>query len=87
MFFGNLNGFEHTFTDCNTRHHDDKFLREKLYKYLSVAEEYLRDILYKNIEYTGSNILMYKRDYSFKHLLFRDEYKYSFYFLSQILLR
>ncbi|KFZ26196.1 MAG: Abi-like protein [Candidatus Izimaplasma bacterium HR2] len=65
----------------------DKFLREKLYKYLSVVEEHLRKKLYKNIEYTGNNLLMYKDDYRYKEFtIIKDsQYGYNFFKKSKLL--
>lgn len=65
----------------------DKFLREKLYKYLSVVEEYLREKLYKNIEYNGKSLLMYKDDYSYEEftLIEETQYGYNFFKKSKLL--
>lgn len=65
----------------------DKFLREKLYKYLSVIEEHLREKLYKKIEYNGDKLLMYKDDYKYtEFILIEDsQYGYNFFKKSKLL--
>ncbi|MEC9484611.1 MAG: hypothetical protein UMR38_01890 [Candidatus Izemoplasma sp.] len=65
----------------------DKYLREKLYMYLSVTEEFLRNELYKNLEYKGSKLIMYTSDYKYQDFKFiqNPDYGYSFFKRSKML--
>ncbi|XMB86344.1 hypothetical protein RJG79_00675 [Mycoplasmatota bacterium WC44] len=61
----------------------DKFLREKLYKYLSVTEEFLRNELYKNLEYNGSRTIMYTKDYKFSDFKVNEDNSYGYNFFKK----
>ena len=65
----------------------DKFLREKLYMYLSVTEEFLRNNLYKKLDYSDCNIIMRTSDYddSDFNLLSDNSYGYNFFKKSKLL--
>ncbi|QVK21374.1 Abi family protein [Mycoplasmatota bacterium] len=61
----------------------DKFLREKLYKYLSVTEEFLRNELYKNLEYNGSRTIMYTKDYKSSDFKVNEDNSYGYNFFKK----